>query len=201
MGEICRENGLWLISDEIHCDLLRNGMQHIPMAKVMPDYDRLITCMAASKTFNMAGFMFANVIIRSPELMEVWKERHFESDNPLSITATQAAYTDGGEWLEQLHVYLDENFRFMKEYLEKHLPKAVFRIPEATYLAWVDINAYLPDEDSLPLFFANHAGVLLEGGNMFVQNSDGFIRLNVACPRAMLETGLERICKALSEKA
>ena len=82
-------------------------------------------------------------------------------------------------------------------YLESNLPRAVFCIPEATYLAWVDVSAYLPKEENLPLYFARNAGVLLEGGNMFVANADGHIRLNLACPRSLLEEGLNRICKAL----
>lgn len=198
-GDICLENDLWIVSDEIHCDLLRNDQIHIPLAKLFPGSDRIITCMAPSKTFNMAGFMFANVIIPNEELRTVWNDRHFPFENPLSITAAQAAYTYGDEWLCQLKNYLDVNFIFTKNYLEKHLPKAVFRISEATYLAWVNISAYLPTEEDLPLFFANNAGVLLEGGNMFVANSDGYIRLNLACPKSMLEEGLKRICEILKK--
>jgi len=196
-GDICLTNNMWIISDEIHCDLLRNGQVHTPLAKLFPQTDRIITCMAPSKTFNMAGMMFSNVIIPNVALRDVWKARHYSMENPLSIAATQAAYQYGGEWLKQLKNYLDDNFAFAKEYLEQHLPEAEFRIPEATYLAWVNIRAYLPHEDNLPLYFANHAGVLLEGGNMFVANSDGYIRLNLACPKSTLAEGLERICMAL----
>ncbi|HWR31824.1 MAG TPA: PatB family C-S lyase [Negativicutes bacterium] len=196
-GEICLANNVWIISDEIHCDLLRNGQVHTPLAKLFPHTDRIITCMAPSKTFNMAGMMFSNVIIPNAALRDVWKARHYSLENPLSIAATQAAYQHGGEWLKQLKNYLDDNFAFAKQYLDHHLPKAEFRIPEATYLAWVNIGEYLPQEENLPLYFANNAGVLLEGGNMFVANSDGYIRLNLACPRAILAEGLKRICSAL----
>ena len=196
-GDICLENDVWIVSDEIHCDLLRNGLVHTPLAKVFPESDKIITCMATSKTFNLAGLMFSTVIIPNDELRAVWKDRHYDFENPLSIAATQAAYEHGHEWLAQLKDYLDDNFAFTKEYLETHLPEAEFRIPEATYLAWVNVGAYLPDEENLPLYFANNAGVLLEGGNMFVANSDGFIRLNLACPRAMLTEGLKRICEVL----
>ena len=197
LGDICLTNNMWIISDEIHCDLLRNGQVHTPLAKLFPQTDRIITCMAPSKTFNMAGMMFSNVIIPNVALRDVWKARHYSMENPLSIAATQAAYQYGGEWLKQLKNYLDDNFAFAKEYLTHHLPAAEFRIPEATYLAWVNISAYLPHEEDLPLYFANRAGVLLEGGNMFVANSDGYIRLNLACPRASLAEGLKRICSAL----
>ncbi len=200
-GDICLENNVLIISDEIHCDLIRTGLRHTPLAKLYPESDQIITCMAPSKTFNMAGLMFSNVIIPNAEIMEIWKDRHYDFDNPLSITAAQAAYEQGGQWLAELKLYLDENFRFAKEYLGEHLPKAVFRIPEATYLGWVDIGAYVEQGEDLPLLFANEAAVLLEGGNMFVQNSDTYIRLNLACPRAMLAEGLRRICELLNKRA
>jgi len=197
---IIEKNDLWVISDEIHCDLLRVGMKHIPLGKVMPDYKKLITCMAPSKTFNMAGLMLSNVIIRDDGLRSIWLDRHYNFDNPLSIAAAQAAYEKGERWLSELCVYLDENFRLTKEYIERRLPKAKCRISEATYLAWVDLSAYFSPDESITMFFANEAGVLLEGGNMFVQSSDGFIRLNLACPKATLEEGLRRICDAVEKK-
>ncbi len=200
LGQIVKAHGLWIISDEIHCDLLRKGEQHIPMGKVLPDYSRLITCMAPSKTFNLAGMMISNIIIRDPALRAHWLKRHYNFDNPLSIAAAQAAYEKGEPWLEELRAYLDENFRFTQNYLKEHLPKAGFSISQATYLAWVDLSAYFVPEEHLPTFFAYEAGVLLEGGNMFVQHSDGFIRLNLACPRSTLEEGLRRICTAVNEK-
>lgn len=199
VGQICLENGLFIISDEIHCDLLRTGLTHIPMAKLFPETDRIITCMAPSKTFNMAGLMFSNIIIPNDGLREIWKQRHYSFDNPLSIAAAQAAYLHGEAWLRQLKEYLDSNFEFTRQYLAEHLPKAVFRIPEATYLAWVNISPYVSKDVELPLYFANNAGVLLEGGNMFVANSDGYIRLNLACPRVMLAEGLKRICDLLNK--
>ena len=200
VGEIIEKHNLWVISDEIHCDLLRLNQKHIPLGKVMPDYERLITCMAPSKTFNMAGLMLSHIIIRDEGLREIWLSRHYNFDNPLSIAAAQAAYEKGGVWLEELCAYLDENFRFTGEYLSKNLSKAKFKISEATYLAWVDLGAYFDKDEDLPMFFANEAGVLLEGGNMFVDNADGFIRLNLACPISMLKEGLKRICEAVNKK-
>lgn len=197
-GNICLRNNVWIISDEIHCDLLRNGKVHTPLAKIFPETDRIITCMATSKTFNMAGLMFSNIIIPNEKIRATWKERHYSFENPLSIAATQAAYQYGDEWLKQLKNYLDDNFIFLKQYLDKYLPKAVFCIPEATYLAWINVSAYFQEEENLSLYFANNAGVLLEGGSMFVANSDGYIRLNLACPRSILEEGLKRIKKAIN---
>ena len=197
-GEIAAQNDLWVISDEIHCDLLRVGNQHIPMGKILPDYPKLVTCMAPSKTFNMAGLMISNIIIRDPRLRHVWLKRHYNFDNPLSIAAAQAAYERGDPWLEELRIYLDENFRFTGEYFAEHLPLAKYRVSESTNLAWVDLNANFAPNEDLPTFFAYKAGVLLEGGNMFVQNSDGFIRLNLACPKSVLTEGLQRICEAVN---
>lgn len=200
IAAIMERHGLWVISDEIHCDLTRAHLSHIPMGKVMADYPRLITCMAPSKTFNMAGLMISNVLIRDESLRATWLSRHYNFDNPLSIAAAQAAYEEGEPWLKELQQYLDGNFAFTGDYLAKHLPQAKYRVSEATYLAWVDLSAYFQPEESLPMFFAYEAGVLLEGGNMFVQNSDCFIRLNLACPRATLEEGLRRICEAVNTK-
>ncbi|MDT9719793.1 MalY/PatB family protein [Paenibacillus sp. ClWae2A] len=197
VGEICLRNNVWVISDEIHCDLLRTGKRHTPLAKLFPDTDRIITCMSPSKTFNMAGLMFSNVIIPNEALRDIWQARHYGFKNPLSIAATQAAYETGDEWLKQLKGYLDANFACVEQYVKQHLPLAVFHIPDATYLAWIDISAYAPQNVSLPLFFAEQAGVLLEDGHMFVANGEGCIRLNLACPRSVLQEGLQRISSVL----
>ena len=201
-GAIMEKYGLWVVSDEIHCDLIRQGRRHIPMAKVMADYPRLITCMAPTKTFNLAGLAFSNNIIRDRDLRRRFKNRDklFGMVNPLSLTAAQAAYERGGGWHEALKEYLDGNFAFTKEFLARELPEAVMYIPEATYLAWVDMGRCLPEDTDLPDFFANRAGVLLEGGDaLFVGNAAGYIRLNRAMPRSIIETGLARMAKAVRE--
>jgi len=203
-AEIVEKHNLWIISDEIHCDLLRQGKKHIPMAKVMENYPKLITCMAPTKTFNMAGLSFSNVIIRDPDLRETFKNRDklFGMVNTLSLTAAKAAYDFGDPWLQELRAYLDGNFAFVRKFLADRLPGAVMNISEATYLAWVNMSACLPDVEDLPGFFANHAGVLLEGGNaLFVGNADGYIRLNLAMPRSLLETGMKRIADAVERHA
>ena len=200
VAAIVEKYNLWIVSDEIHCDLRRQGVGHIPMAKVMPDYSKLITCMAPTKTFNMAGLSFSNIIIRDPGLREIFKSRDklFGMVNPMSLTAAKAAYDLGEPWLKELKVYLDGNFAFVKEFLNEYLPEAVMNIPEATYLAWVDLSNCLPDVDDLPGFFANNAGVLLEGGDsLFVGNAEGYIRLNLAMPRSIIRTGLERMMEAI----
>lgn len=197
LAQIVEKHQLWVISDEIHCDLLRTGVIHIPFGKIMPDYDRLITAMAPSKTFNIAGMMISNLLIRNATLRQTWLAKHYNFDNPLSIAAAQAAYEKGQDWLTALQAYLDENFALVERYLAQHLPEARFRRPQATYLAWVDLSAYFPPNSDLIAFFAHNAGVLLEDGKRFVANADGFIRLNLACPRATVEEGLKRIVKAI----
>lgn len=200
LGEICLANGLTIISDEIHCDILRKDKVFTPMASLFPESDQIITCMAPSKTFNLAGNMFANIIIPNDELRQTYKENYLPIENPLSIVAAQAAYSDGHAWLLELTDYLDGNFEYLKEQLNQHLPEAIFVIPDSTYLAWVDLSSYFKEEENLTLFFARNAGVLLEGGDMFVANAGGHIRLNLACPKERLEEGIDRIIKAILEK-
>ena len=200
VAEICFENGVMIISDEIHCDLIRTGCTHTPLAKLYPDSDQIITCMAPSKTFNTAGLQFSNIIIPNEKERKWWLKWHNFDENPLSLAGALGAYQGGYDWLMELRKYLDANFAFVQDYLASHLLEAVFRIPEETYLGWVDIGAYVEEGGNLPLLFAEGAGVLLEGGNMFVQNSDTYIRLNVACPRSVLEEGMRRICSLLTER-
>ena len=115
VAAIVEKYDLWLVSDEIHCDLIREGLCHIPFGKILPDYDKLITCMSASKTFNMAGLMFSDIIIRNQAERERFNSRDKIAGmlNPLSIAAHQAAYEHGAEWLDELKVYLDGNFRYL----------------------------------------------------------------------------------------
>ena len=203
VGEIAEKYNLWLVSDEIHCDLIRSGRKHIPMGKVMPDYGKLITLMSASKTFNIAGLMFSDVIIRNKELRREFVRRDKIGGllNPLSLAAHQAAYEKCSGWLTELREYLDGNFSFLEEFLRENLPEATFSLPEATYLAWVNIGKCIPDVDDPALFFANNAGVLLEGGDsMFVGNAEGYVRLNLAMPRSMVQTGLERMLMAIEQR-
>ena len=200
IARISCKYGLWIVSDEIHCDLLRSGLRHIPMGRILPDYDRLITCMSASKTFNIAGLLLSAVLIRDEAERKRFKARAKACGmlNPLSLAAHQAAYEQGGEWLRQLKVYLDGNFALLERFLADELPEAVFSVPEATYLAWVDLRACLPDVRDLPDFFAKKAGVILEGGNaFFVDDAEGFVRLNLAMPRAVVEKGLRRMRDAI----
>ncbi|WP_249029143.1 MalY/PatB family protein [Tannockella kyphosi] len=200
LATIVEENNLWVISDEIHCDLLRRNQTHIPFGKIMPNYSHLVTAMAPSKTFNLAGMMISNLLIRDKELSATWKKLHHGGENPLSLVACQTAYDKGEPWLEELIDYLDENFAYTQTFLQTHLPKAKFTISQATYLAWIDLNAYFDKGEDIAVFFACNAGVILESGNMFVQNSEGFVRLNLACPKSQVVEGLRRMAEALDKK-
>lgn len=197
LAQIIKKYQLWVISDEIHCDLLRSGLQHIPLAKAMPNYDKLISCVTPSKTFNLGGMLLANILIRSSWLQKTWQDTHYFADNPLSIAAAEAAYEYGDEYVKELRQYLDANFSFTASFVQKHLPKAKLRIPQATYLAWVDLRGYAEPSEGWTNFFAYNAGVLLEDGKMFVDNGDGYVRINIACPRSTLQEALERIAKVL----
>ena len=203
MAEIIERYQLWVVSDEIHCDLIRTGLRHIPMGKIMPDYERLITCMSASKTFNLAGLLHSNIIIRSDEERARFqaRDKNIGAVNPLSIAAHKAAYEHGGAWLEQMKAYVDDNLKLVDTFLKENIPGAKFTIPEATYFAWVDLGDVLPQVADLPDFFANKAGVLLEGGDgLFVGNAKGYIRLNLAMPRSIIETGLTRMAEAIRKE-
>ncbi len=200
IGRIAVEHDLWIVSDEIHCDLLRTGLRHLPMGKILPDYGKLVTCMSASKTFNVAGLLLSAILIRDEGERQHFKTRAKACGmlNPLSVAAHQAAYEQGGEWLRQLKAYLDGNFALLDAFLKQELPKAVFTVPEATYLAWVDLRGYLPAETNLPDFFARKAGVILEGGSaFFVDDAEGFVRLNLAIPRSEVKKGLRRMRDAI----
>ena len=202
IARIACGHGLWIVSDEIHCDLLRSGLRHTPMGKLLPDYDKLVTCMSASKTFNIAGLLLSAVLIRSEDDRKRFKARAKACGmlNPLSLAAHQAAYERGGEWLRQLKAYLDGNFALLGRFLRDELPEAVYTAPEATYLAWVDLRACLPDVKDYSDFFAKKAGVILEGGNaFFVDDAEGYVRLNLAMPRALVEKGLCRMRDAIRE--
>ena len=196
-GEICLENNLIIVSDEVHCDLLRKGKTHTPLAKLFPQSDQIITCMAPSKTFNLAGLMTANIIISNPSLREIWQQRTQPFVNPISIAAAQGVYENGYEWLQSLRSYLDENFVELERDFRKHLPDAVFKIPDATYLAWIDLSAYFSPSVNLTQLFLEKAGVIIEGGEMFISDGGTRVRINVACPRSQLKEATQRIIKTV----
>lgn len=198
LGEICFKHGVKIISDEIHCDLLRSGLKHTPLARLFPQSREIVTCMAVSKTFNLAGMMIATIIMPDEALRAAWNDLHYPFVNPISLAAAIGSYRGGEAWLDELRVYLDGNFALADEFVRRHLPNARLRIPEATYLAWIDMRGYFPSPANLTRFFLERAGVVVEGGEMFLEGGEGHIRLNLACPRSVLHEGLDRIRNAIS---
>lgn len=199
VGEICLKNDIILVSDEIHFDLLRKEVKHIPVDKLFPNEDRIITCTSPSKTFNIAGMQASNIIIKNKEYKEKWnKEVGLSLLNPLSIVAVEAAYNESEDWLNQVNDYIDKNLKFIDEFLMKNLPKAKYIVPEGTYLAWVDLKEYETDPEVLTDILVTEAKVLLDGGDMFGEEGYGFQRINAACPRKVLEEALNRMAGALN---
>lgn len=199
LGEICFANNVFIVSDEIHADLTRIRQTHIPIAALYPTETRIITCTSPSKTFNIAGNNHSHLIIPDKSICKEWSNNHY-CGHPvaLGIDAAIAAYNEAEDWLDELRVYLDDNFKAMRSLLDDRLTKAVFQIPEGTYLGWVDLSAFGLSEDSLNKIISR-AGVFVQFGKDFVDNADCHMRVNAACPRAVLAEGLERICSALKE--
>ena len=197
LGKLCFANDVMVVSDEIHEDLTRTGISHIPLAKLFPLEKRIITCTSPSKSFNLAGNNHAHLFIPDEALRRDWTKNYYNGHpSALSNQATIAAYDRSEDWLEELRAYLDGNFAMMKQLLDERLPKAVFSIPQGTYLAWVDLSGYSLSEQELKRRISQ-AGVFVQFGEDFVDNADCFMRVNLASPRAILREGLERICSAL----
>ena len=197
LGKLCFANDVMVVSDEIHEDLTRVGITHIPLAKLFPLEKRIITCTSPSKTFNLAGNNHAHLFMPDEALRRDWTKNYYNGHpSALSNQATIAAYDRSEDWLEELRAYLDGNFAMMKQLLDERLPKAVFSIPQGTYLAWVDLSGYGLSEQELKRRISQ-AGVFVQFGEDFVDNAECFMRVNLASPRAILREGLERICNAL----
>ena len=202
VAQLCLENEVLLISDEIHNDLVFSGYKHTIFGLVGDEYlNNLIVCTAPSKTFNMAGMQSSNVIIPNSSLMRrfrrVLERNSIGSQNPLSIVSLEAAYKHGEEWLEQLLEYLEGNIKFIDEYLKNNIPKARMIKPQATYLAWIDFSAYVDEGSKIEELMAKKGKIAMDGGTWFGSQGAGFMRLNFACPRELLRQGLDRMKLAI----
>ncbi len=203
IAEICIRHGKWIISDEVHADLIRKGVTHYPLEKVAPYYkEQIITCTSPSKTFNMPGLKISNIVINNPVLQKKWIHQASESlaiglANPLSIVAVEAAYNEGEEWLDQLKDYLDQNIKFAAAYIKENILKARLVYPEGTYLLWMDLRAYNLDRRALEDLIYNNAKVVLDQGYFFGEEGAGFVRINAACPRSIFKECLQRLAEAL----
>ena len=197
LGQLCFSNDVFVVSDEIHADLVRKGLAHIPLAKLFPEEKRIITCTSPSKSFNLAGNNHAHLFIPDDTLRRDWTKNYYNGHpTALSGEATIAAYDRCEDWLEELRDYLDESFAMMKQVLGEYLPKAIVTIPQGTYLAWVDLSGYGFSEQELKKRISQ-AGVFVQFGEDFVDNANYYMRLNLASPRSMVREGLDRICRAL----
>lgn len=203
LGNICLENNVMVISDEIHGDLILKGHKHIPFAAISEEFaQNSIICTAPSKTFNMAGMQTSNIIIPNQEYREAFQKMMstlvLRMTNTFGVVATEAAYRHGDEWLDQLLVYLQGNLDFLTEYIETHIKGIKVIQPEGTYLVWLDCRELGMDAKGLQEFMGKQAKVAVNQGHVFGPGGEQFIRLNMACPRSLIEEGLERIAKAVS---
>jgi cystathionine beta-lyase len=200
MADICLAHDLVICSDEIHCDLLMGGTEHLPIAALGPEVAaRTITLMAPSKTFNVPGLGFSMAIVPDATLrkqVEAAGVGIVPHTNLLGIVAAEAAYTACDPWLQQLNAYLTANRDFAVDFLQKELPQAPVTCPEATYLLWLDCRE-LGIEGTASDFFLKQAKVAVNDGKWFGQGGEGFVRLNYGCPRALLVEGLEKIVGAV----
>ncbi len=203
LGDICIKYGIKIISDEIHSDLILWGNRHTPFASISEELRKItITCISASKTFNLAGLQSSIVIFpdesMKKEFDQAWAKLHIECNNCLSMVGTQAAYECGEEWLEQLITYIEGNMTFAIEYFKKYIPMIKPICPEGTYLMWLDCRQLGLNGRELNNFMVFKAGLALSTGTYFGVNGEGFMRMNVACPRAILEKALTQLRNALS---
>jgi cystathionine beta-lyase len=202
LAELCLRHGLWIVADEIHCDLLYSGQQHVPIASLDAEVERrTVTLMAPSKTFNLPGLKAAVAVIPDAAVREQFAATRsdlVQTMNVLGYTAALAAYRDGQEWLDQLLAYLEANRDFLVDYVRRYLPGITVAAPEATYLAWLDCRrAPIPGGDPYT-FFLERARVALNDGKTFGPGGEGFVRLNFGCPRSILGEALQRMRRALA---
>ncbi len=201
---LCQQYDKWIISDEIHCDIIRQNQTHIPLEKLCPEAkNRIFTCTAPSKTFNLAGLQLSNIVINDPIAQEAWRQKMdtrigLHGPNVFAITAAIAAYNEGEDWLQQVNQYIDANIAFAEQFLAQHLPKVRTTSCQGTYLMWLDFRAYGLSADELEQRMLTVAKVALDEGKMFGVQGQGFERVNVACPRAILTDCLERMVKAFA---
>jgi cystathionine beta-lyase len=198
LSSICLENGVMVISDEIHSDLIFTGHSHIPFTKLSEEAAKnSLVCMAPSKTFNVAGLASSLVIIpdktKHARYERALNVGHLGMGNIFGTVALEAAYIHGDEWLAQLMDYLWENYLFLEKFMKVNLPKINVMKPEATYLIWLDFRGYGMNDEELMKFTVNKAKVGLNNGGRFGTGGDGWMRLNIGCPRNVLEEGLNRL--------
>lgn len=204
LAEICYDNNILVISDEIHADLVLSGFNHRPFVTVSEKArENSITLMAPSKTFNIAGIVSSFAVIHNKELQKKYlnflSPRELNQGTIFAFTATEAAYKHGEEWLDQLLDYVQKNIDFVDSFLKKNIPQIKVIRPEATFLVWLDCRELgLPQRELIDLF-VNKAKLALNDGTVFGREGEGFMRLNVGTPLSNIGKALENLKSALSE--
>jgi len=203
LAQVCIENKVLIISDEIHSDLIYEGYRHTPLAGISDEIaQNCVVCMAPSKTFNTAGLTTSFLVIPNRRHFvtyeRVMRVPHLHMGNIFGNIALEAAYTHGDDWLAQLLKYLQGNYAFLEQFILENLPKVKVMRPEATYLIWMDFSAFGLTDESLNDKLIE-AGVGLNRGTQFGKQGRGFMRINIGCPRSVLQEALIRIQKAFQE--
>lgn len=202
LAQICSAHGILVISDEIHAEMTYPQFRHHPFATVSPEAAACsVTFMAPSKTFNIAGIVSSYAIVPDAGLREKFysflEAGELNAGTIFAFTATKAAYTYGAEWLQQMRSYVIENVNFVDEYLKKNIPQIKAYRPQASFLIWLDCRELGLSQPDLVHLFEDKAGLALNDGTMFGKEGEGFMRLNVGCPRSILSKALDSLKKAI----
>lgn len=202
LAALCLRYDVLMVSDEIHSDLMLFGHRHIPLASLSDEVaQHTVTLNAASKTFNIAGFSTSYVIITNPELLATFRKSltalHLYTGHVFSGIALQAAYAHGEPWLAELLAYLEGNVMAVRDFVEAHLHGVTFHLPQATFLLWLNFKQWGLTQADLKDFIIRKAKVGLNDGVSFGPDGQGFMRLNVGAPRALVMEGLERIAAVM----
>lgn len=198
MGAICQKHGVYVVSDEIHCDLVLPEYRHTVFLNAAPAlYERTVLCTAASKTFNLAGLQASNIWVPGKEARARFKKEIAASGysqlNAIGLLSSEAAYRSGGEWLDQCKKYLWENLHFFRDYLHQYLPKLRLIEPEGTYFAWVDFSALGLSDEAVNDLVIHKANLWLDNGAIFGRNCGQFQRFVLAASRKTLARALQQL--------
>lgn len=202
IGEICLRNDVWVIADEIHCELVYPGYIYTPFASISPEFlMRSVTCVSPSKAFNLAGLQIANIVCANADLrIKIDKAININEVcdvNSFGIEALIAAYNEGKEWLEELKYYLWINYNYLKAYFSENLPQFPVTMLEGTYLVWVDCSVLKRSSIEIVHTLLAEEKLQVNNGSLYGKNGEGFIRINIACPRQVLIEGLNRLKRVL----
>ena len=202
LAQICSAHGILVISDEIHAEMTYPQFRHHPFATVSEEAAACsVTFMAPSKTFNIAGIVSSYALVPDTRIREKFysflEAGELNAGTIFAFTATKAAYTYGAEWLQQMRSYVIENVNFVDEYLKKNIPQIKVYRPQASFLVWLDCRELKLTQPELVQLFEDKAGLALNDGTMFGKEGEGFMRLNIGCPRSILNQALESLKKAI----